>query len=106
MNALAAKIVAEAQLANVNVGPRAEVIAARKAELERAQRSGRAQRKSRQPGRRDAGQDRQSGNTGQERAGASIDPRCDIGAVLRGQAGGGVKKVRTPLDPNRRQCFT
>src|SRR6516165_3724819 len=37
--ALAAKIVAEAQLANVNVGTRAEVIAARKAELERAQAS-------------------------------------------------------------------
>jgi multidrug efflux pump subunit AcrA (membrane-fusion protein) len=33
---LAAKIVAEAQLANVNIGTRAEVIAARKAELERA----------------------------------------------------------------------
>src|SRR5499427_5385194 len=37
--ALAARIVAEAQLANVNVGTRAEVIAARKAELERAQAS-------------------------------------------------------------------
>src|SRR6202008_1288761 len=37
--ALAAKIVAEAQFANVNVGTRAEVIAARKAELERAQAS-------------------------------------------------------------------
>jgi len=37
--ALAAKIVAEAQLANVNVGTRVEVIAARKAELERAQAS-------------------------------------------------------------------
>jgi HlyD family secretion protein len=37
--ALAAKIVAEAQLANVKVGTRAEVIAARKAELERAQAS-------------------------------------------------------------------
>jgi HlyD family secretion protein len=37
--ALAAKIVAEAQLANVKVGTRAEVIAARKAELERAQSS-------------------------------------------------------------------
>ena len=36
---LAARIVAEAQLANVNVGTRAEVIAARKAELERAQAS-------------------------------------------------------------------
>jgi HlyD family secretion protein len=35
--ALAAKIVAEAQLANVKVGTRAEVVAARKAELERAQ---------------------------------------------------------------------
>ena len=35
--ALAAKIVAEAQLANVKVGTRVEVIAARKAELERAQ---------------------------------------------------------------------
>ena len=34
---LAAKIVAEAQLANVKVGTRAEVIAARKAELERAE---------------------------------------------------------------------
>jgi len=34
---LAARIVAEAQLANVNVGTRPEVIAARKAELERAQ---------------------------------------------------------------------
>jgi HlyD family secretion protein len=37
--ALAAKIVAEAQLANVKVGTRVEVIAARKAELERAQAS-------------------------------------------------------------------
>jgi HlyD family secretion protein len=37
--AIAAKIVAEAQLANVKVGTRAEVIAARKAELERAQAS-------------------------------------------------------------------
>ena len=37
--AIAAKIVAEAQLANVRVGTRAEVIAARKAELERAQAS-------------------------------------------------------------------
>jgi HlyD family secretion protein len=37
--ALAARIVAEAQLANVRVGTRAEVIAARKAELERAQAS-------------------------------------------------------------------
>jgi HlyD family secretion protein len=37
--ALAARIVAEAQLANVNVGTRAEVIAARKPELERAQAS-------------------------------------------------------------------
>ena len=36
---LAAKIVAEAQLANIKVGTRAEVIAARKAELERAQSS-------------------------------------------------------------------
>src|SRR3974390_1768697 len=35
--ALAARIVAEAQLANVNVGTRSEVIAARKGELERAQ---------------------------------------------------------------------
>jgi HlyD family secretion protein len=35
--AVAAKVVAEAQLANINVGTRAEVIAARKAELERAQ---------------------------------------------------------------------
>jgi HlyD family secretion protein len=35
--ALAAKIVAEAQLANINAGTRAEVIAARKAALERAQ---------------------------------------------------------------------
>ena len=35
--AIAAKVVAEAQLANINVGTRAEVIAARKAELERAQ---------------------------------------------------------------------
>jgi HlyD family secretion protein len=34
---LAAKIVAEAQLANINAGTRAEVIAARKAALERAQ---------------------------------------------------------------------
>src|SRR5258708_717360 len=38
--ALAAKIVAEAQPANVKVGTRVEVIAARKAELERAQASG------------------------------------------------------------------
>jgi HlyD family secretion protein len=37
--ALAANIVAEAQLANIKVGTRAEVIAARKAELERAQSS-------------------------------------------------------------------
>jgi HlyD family secretion protein len=37
--ALAAKIVAEAQLANIKVGTRAEVIAARKAELERAHSS-------------------------------------------------------------------
>ena len=36
---LAAKIVSEAQLANINVGTRPEVIAARKAELERAQAS-------------------------------------------------------------------
>jgi HlyD family secretion protein len=35
--ALAAKVVAEAQLANINAGTRAEVIAARKAALERAQ---------------------------------------------------------------------
>src|SRR5262245_44274152 len=35
--ALAAKVVAEAQLANVNVGTRVEVIAARKAALERAE---------------------------------------------------------------------
>jgi len=37
--ALAAKIVAEAQLANINAGTRAEVIAAKKAALERAQAS-------------------------------------------------------------------
>ncbi len=37
--ALAAEVVAEAQLANINVGTRAEVIAARKAALERAQAS-------------------------------------------------------------------
>jgi HlyD family secretion protein len=37
--ALAARVVAEAQLANIKVGTRAEVIAARKAELERAQSS-------------------------------------------------------------------
>jgi HlyD family secretion protein len=37
--ALAAKVVAEAQLANINVGTRPEVIAARKAALERAQAS-------------------------------------------------------------------
>ena len=37
--AMAAKVVAEAQLANINVGTRAEVIAARKAALERAQAS-------------------------------------------------------------------
>jgi HlyD family secretion protein len=37
--AVAARIVAEAQLANVNVGTRPEVIAARKADLERAQAS-------------------------------------------------------------------
>jgi HlyD family secretion protein len=37
--ALAAKIVADAQLANINAGTRAEVIAARKADLERAQAS-------------------------------------------------------------------
>ena len=35
--ALAAKVVAQAQLANINVGTRAEVIAARKAALERAE---------------------------------------------------------------------
>jgi HlyD family secretion protein len=37
--ALAAKVVAEAQLANINAGTRAEVIAARKAALERAESS-------------------------------------------------------------------
>jgi HlyD family secretion protein len=37
--ALAARVVAQAQLANIKVGTRAEVIAARKAELERAQAS-------------------------------------------------------------------
>jgi HlyD family secretion protein len=37
--AMAAKVVAEANLANINVGTRAEVIAARKAELERADAS-------------------------------------------------------------------
>jgi HlyD family secretion protein len=37
--ALAARVIAEAQLANIKVGTRAEVIAARKAELERAQSS-------------------------------------------------------------------
>src|SRR3974390_2774729 len=37
--AIAARIVAEAQLANIKVGTRVEVIAARKAELERAQAS-------------------------------------------------------------------
>ena len=37
--ALAAKVVSEAQLANINVGTRAEVIAARKAALERAEAS-------------------------------------------------------------------
>src|SRR5499425_947081 len=37
--AVAAKIVAEAQLANINVGTRAEVIAAKKAALERAEAS-------------------------------------------------------------------
>src|SRR6202011_6181149 len=37
--ALAAKVVAEAQLANINAGTRAEVIAARKAAHERAQSS-------------------------------------------------------------------
>jgi HlyD family secretion protein len=37
--ALAARVVAEAQLANINAGTRAEVIAARKAALERAQAS-------------------------------------------------------------------
>ena len=37
--AMAAKVVAEAQLANIKVGTRAEVIAARKAALERAQAS-------------------------------------------------------------------
>jgi HlyD family secretion protein len=36
---LAAKVVAEAQLANINVGTRVEVIAARKAALERAQQA-------------------------------------------------------------------
>src|SRR6516225_3411502 len=36
---LAAKVVAEAQLANINVGTRVETIAARKAELERAEAS-------------------------------------------------------------------
>ena len=53
--ALAAKIVAEAQLANVKVGTRAEVIAARKAELERAQAergSGAKDLRPRQPARR------------------------------------------------------
>src|SRR5262249_47755199 len=37
--AIAAKIVAETQLANINVGTRPEIIAARKAALERAQAS-------------------------------------------------------------------
>src|SRR5215472_11494388 len=37
--ALAAKIAAEAQLANINAGTRAEVVAARKAALERAEAS-------------------------------------------------------------------
>jgi HlyD family secretion protein len=37
--ALAAKVVADAQLANINAGTRAEVIAARKAALERVQAS-------------------------------------------------------------------
>jgi multidrug efflux pump subunit AcrA (membrane-fusion protein) len=37
--ALAAKVVADAQLANINVGTRAEVIAARKAAMERAEAS-------------------------------------------------------------------
>src|SRR5262249_32703219 len=37
--ALAAKVVAEAQLANINVGTRVEVVAARKAAMERAQAS-------------------------------------------------------------------
>jgi HlyD family secretion protein len=37
--AVAAKVVAEAQLANINVGTRAEVIAARKAAMERAEAS-------------------------------------------------------------------
>jgi HlyD family secretion protein len=37
VQAVAAKLVADAQLANINVGTRAEVIAARKAALERAQ---------------------------------------------------------------------
>ena len=37
--ALAARVVADAQLANINAGTRAEVIAARKAALERAQAS-------------------------------------------------------------------
>jgi HlyD family secretion protein len=37
--ALAAKVVAEAQLANINVGTRVEVIAARKAAMERAEAS-------------------------------------------------------------------
>jgi HlyD family secretion protein len=37
--ALAAKVVAEAQLANINAGTRAEVVAARKAAMERAQAS-------------------------------------------------------------------
>src|SRR5580700_2281395 len=37
--ALAAKVVAEAQLANINVGTRAEVIAAHKAALERGEAS-------------------------------------------------------------------
>jgi HlyD family secretion protein len=37
--ALAARVVAEAQLANINAGTRTEVIAARKAALERAQAS-------------------------------------------------------------------
>ena len=37
--AVAAKVVADAQLANINAGTRAEVVSARKAELERAQAS-------------------------------------------------------------------
>jgi HlyD family secretion protein len=49
--AVAAKIVADAQLANINAGTRAEVIAAKKAALERIQSAGMSPRTMRSSSR-------------------------------------------------------